>query len=136
MTRRPSLAPLLLAAALVGCPGSLDDPGRFSDQFGTCPDIPMLLVTSCGTAGCHAADSPAAGLDLASADVLGRLSGTMAQGGGVLVDPSAPEASVLYTKLTSSPPFGSRMPQSGAALDDATVACVLTWIETSTKGAP
>jgi hypothetical protein len=133
--KRTLLLAAVLAAALAGCPGSLEDPGRFDEQFGTCPDVPTYLATSCGTTGCHAATNSAGGLDLASADLATRLDGKKASGGtGLLIDPSSPDQSVLYTKLTASPPFGSRMPLGGAPLDDTTVSCVLTWIETSTKG--
>jgi hypothetical protein len=69
-------------------------------------------------------------LDLESPGVFSRLSGKMAQGGsGLLIDPSQPDMSVLYTKLTTTPPFGSRMPLTGTPLDDSTVTCVLTWIQ-------
>jgi hypothetical protein len=51
-------------------------------------------------------------------------------GPGLLIDPSNPAASVLYTKLTAAPPFGARMPFARSALDDATIACVLQWITT------
>jgi hypothetical protein len=135
MTRRSLFAALPLAAALTGCPGSLEDPDRFAMQFGTCPDIPTLFGKTCATAGCHAATNPSSGLDLASDDIIGRLSGKKAQGStGLLIDPSAPSESVLYTKLTDAPPSGARMPLGGTPLDDKTAGCVLTWIETSTKG--
>ena len=63
-----------------------------------------------------------------------RLSGKKAMGGpGLLIDPTTPTASVLYTKLTPTPPFGARMPLVGAPLSDADIACVLSWIESSTK---
>jgi hypothetical protein len=63
-----------------------------------------------------------------------RLSGKEAAGGpGVLIDPTTPAASVLYTKLTATPPFGARMPLVGAPLGDGDIACVLSWIESSTK---
>jgi hypothetical protein len=138
--------PLLLAllvflslAALPGCPGSLEDPGRFAAQFGTCPDIPMFFADTCTASGCHSATKPAGGLDLTSGsdDLFTRLSGKKAMGGtGLLVDPGEPSSSVIYEKLTDAPPFGSRMPLTGAPLDPTTVDCVLTWIETSTKGSP
>jgi hypothetical protein len=134
---RRFLLTLGLAAPLAGCPGHLEDPGRFAGEFGTggstttaCPDVPTLLSTTCTAAGCHAATTPAAGLDLASPGVFMRLSGKQAMGGsGLLVDPTNPASSVLYTKLMSPPPFGSRMPLVGMPLGDAEVACVLTWIE-------
>jgi hypothetical protein len=49
-------------------------------------------------------------------------------GPGLLVDPSNPTMSVVYTKLTATPPFGARMPFGQTPLDDATIACVLQWI--------
>jgi hypothetical protein len=134
MKRALLLASLASAAALAGCPGSLEDPGRFAAQFGNCPDVPELLAKTCTDAGCHASTEPSAGLDLASPDVFGRLAGDAAEGGaGRLIDPDQPDASLLYTKLLSPPPFGSRMP-IGGSLDDAETTCILAWIEASAKG--
>jgi len=66
-----------------------------------------------------------------------RLSGKQAMGGpGLLLDPSSATASVLYTKLTTTPPFGARMPLVGAPFSDADLACTLSWIQTATKGVP
>lgn len=134
MKRRPLLAPLLLVAALTGCPGSLENPERFAGQFGACPDIPMLLATSCGTTSCHGSSNPASGLDLASSDIAGRLAGKEATNGGLLLDFDAPGESVIYTKVTDAPPFGGRMPLGATPFDDTEVSCMLTWIETSAKG--
>jgi len=133
---RPALLAVPFALVLAGCPGSLDDPGRFTGHLGdACPDIPSLLATTCATVGCHTADMPSVGLDLESADVPGRLAGKHATGGpGVLVDAQDPASSVLYTKVTTAPPFGGRMPLNHAPLDDATVACVLAWLEASADG--
>lgn len=134
MLHRPSIGLLLLIPALLpalaGCPGSLDNPERFKDGGGAdCSDVPALLAMKCGTSGCHASSNPANGLDLASDDPMGRLSGKAATGGmGTIIDPSAPEDSVLYQKLTDSPPFGGRMPP-GAPFDETTMACILSWIE-------
>lgn len=143
MMRRALLAvslalALALPLALAGCPGNLEDPGRFTGHLGgSCPDVPSLLATTCATAGCHTADMPSVGLDLASPDIPGRLRGKPAGGGpGMLVDGTSPASSVLYLKLTSSPPFGGRMPLNHAPLDDATVSCVLAWLEGADAGAP
>jgi hypothetical protein len=98
-----------------------------------CPDVPTsVFAAQCGLSGCHGANSPANGLDLVSPNVRARLLGHRASGGpGVLIDPGGnSNASVLYLKLTSSPPFGARMPLAGAPLDDATMACVAAWIAT------
>ncbi len=138
-----ALLPAVLLS-LAACPGTLDDIARFRDAGGdapVCADVETgLFAHTCATAGCHAAVEPTVGLDLASPGVRARLTGHPASGGSaLLIDPAHPEMSALYTKLTANPPFGSRMPLSGA-LDDATIACVLAWIEEapagSTTGSP
>ena len=139
---------LVLAASTLACPGTLDDPERFLAaesveagidpgtgdgeppvESGACPDIPALFATTCASPVCHSAGNKAQGLDLQSAGVGARLVGAQAtEGSGLLIDPSAPEQSVLYLKLTAQPPFGARMPLGQTPLDGATVACVLAWI--------
>ncbi len=57
------------------------------------------------------------------------------EGAGLLIDPSDPTASVVYTKLTMVPPFGSRMPLAGMPADDTTLACVLAWISANSSDA-
>ena len=136
------LASICAAVLVTACAGTLDDPDRFRDggapasaaDAGTPPAstcVPIetgVLAQKCATAGCHAASGAANGLDLASPDVLGRLANKAATGGpGSLIVPGDPDKSVLYTKLTATPPFGSRMPL-GTNLDDATLACVHDWI--------
>jgi hypothetical protein len=120
-----------LVAACVGCPASLEDPGRFTNALGPCPDVPQdVFIKVCSTtAGCHSAVDKMLGLDLQSQGVASRLVGVHATGGpGLLVDPASPSTSILYTKLTASPPYGARMPFGEAPLPDATIACVLQWI--------
>jgi hypothetical protein len=137
------LAPALAAA---GCAGTITDPWSFAAQGDgggagptvdaaapACPDVPTKLAASCAGTGCHDATTRAQALDLASPGVASRLVGVPAtEGAGLLVDPSNPSKSVVYTKLLASPPFGARMP-TGAPLDDATIACVLDWV-TSVAG--
>jgi hypothetical protein len=122
------------------CAGTLDDSARFLTDAGPdsvtdlatdggCPDIPtQVFRPECAGAGCHSAASKQADLDLESPDVASRLVGVRAMGGGLLVDPTHPAASVLYTKLTPTPPYGARMPLVGTLLDGATMTCVLDWI--------
>jgi uncharacterized membrane protein YgcG len=132
------VASVLVAAACVGCPGALQDPGRFDDAAGgNCPDVPQLLATTCGsTAACHTTKDKQQGLDLQSADPASRLVGVSAtEGLGLLVDPSNPPSSVLYTKITTMPPFGARMPFGRKPLDDATIACVLDWVTAQAEDA-
>ena len=126
----------LVAAALAwaGCAGTLADPAAFTDATGdsgaanigvdapaaaSCPDVPTLFIQSCGTSGCHDATTKAEGLDLWSPGVASRLVGVAAaEGVGLLIDPSTPSKSVVYTKLLTTPPFGARMP-TGSSLEFA-----------------
>jgi predicted CxxxxCH...CXXCH cytochrome family protein len=149
-----SRAPVVLVAILAAtsaCAGTLEDPARFlaaggdaglgeqsqpptgSDGSvgGNCPDIPGLFAQTCTASSCHSASYKAQGLDLQSPNLGTRLAGVAATevaGSGLLINPTAPSQSVLYEKLTANPPYGGRMPLAGTPLDDATMACVLTWI--------
>ncbi len=121
--------------ACVGCPGSLEDPGRFTDSGASCPDVVQdVFVASCSIAGCHTSSTKTQGLDLESPDPASRLVGVAAtEGTGLLIDPSNPANSVVYSKLGAVPPFGSRMPYGRPALPDATIACVLAWVTAQTE---
>jgi hypothetical protein len=148
---RTDLLLALAASALVACPGTLD-PNEFRAQPttggppvadagdasspGACADVPSTVLGQVCGGACHAGPTPTSNLDLASPNVAQRLLGKPAMGGGLLLDPTNPEASVVYTKVTSSPPFGGRMPPSPAQpLDDATVACVRDWVKAAAQQA-
>lgn len=120
-------------AALAGCPGTLKDKERFLDG-GPCPDVPAaILAAKCGGSSCHGATKPQQGLDLESPGVAARVVGHPAQEcTGILADPGAPEASVLYTKLLDTPPCGGRMPLGPDKLSDQEVGCVKQWIAEQT----
>jgi hypothetical protein len=132
------LGAIALLTACTGCPGGLQDPSRFDLQASNagCPDVPQsLFLPTCATSACHSADAKMEGLDLQSPNVAARLIGAHAMGGpGFLIDPSTPAASVIYTKLTATPPFGVRMPFSEPALDEATIGCVLQWLTEQVDG--
>jgi hypothetical protein len=123
---------LRLALLLVaGCAGHLDHPERFRTDGGSmCSDIPTtLFAPTCGRAGCHAAQTPAAGLDLASPQPATRMIAHQASGGpGLLIDPIQPDNSVLLLKVSSTPPFGSRMPLASTPLDAPTISCLHDWV--------
>jgi hypothetical protein len=145
--RVPARVGLLVSAiGWAGCAGSLADPAAFSVDTGdsgptsnlddagssaaSCPDIPTLFASSCGTAGCHDATTKAESLDLVSSGVASRLVGVPSvEGTGLLIAPSSPSQSVVYTKLLAMPPFGARMP-TGNPLDPARIQCVLDWVTT------
>jgi hypothetical protein len=123
-----ALVVAMLVVVCAGCPGSLQDPARFT---AACPDVPtMILATRCGTGGCHDAASKAASLDLVSPDVGSRLLNRSAVGGpGLLIDAANPDGSVLVRKLTPTPPFLAQQPP-GAPLDAATIDCIRRWVRT------
>ena len=80
-------------------------------------DIRPLIARQSGGCGCHLPSSTGAGtgtqlsgLDLSSFASL-RAGG--ANSGAQVVVAGAPCASIMYQKLSDSPPFGSRMPLNG-----------------------
>ena len=128
------VASVLLAACSSGDPAGPRD-GSTAGMDGSCPSTidglqAQVLATRCATAGCHAATTPAAGLDLASPNLGARLvgvpSGTCRA--RTLVVAGDPSTSFLYEKIsTDTPQCGARMP-FGAALDAASIDCVRAWI--------
>ncbi|MBX3131364.1 MAG: hypothetical protein KF718_31895 [Polyangiaceae bacterium] len=145
----PYLVACAAAFGLAGCPGSLADPERFLEAgAATCPpgtDVEKEIfapLTSSGKTGgcasslCHDADEPAAGLDLITPGIAGRVLGTVSTGsineglcdGEVLVDPTDPESSLFIEKVTlKTPRCGDRMPLA-APLSKANIDCVRQWV--------
>jgi hypothetical protein len=146
----------IAASALVaGCPGEITnaqpyiearsrDAGAQPDAGGsdpTCPDVATEILGNtdpggCATGGCHSASDPQAELDLASENRASRLAGTAAHqsecGDALLLDPDAPEQSLLYRKLGPEPPCGTRMPLGGS-LPEHEQQCVLEWIKATVQ---
>ena len=96
-----------------------------------CDEACEIIEMRCATAGCHAASGPAGGLDLASPDLVMRLMDTPATTAAcsseTLLDPNAPEDSLLYGKLLDPPTCGTRMPL-GLPLDDEELDCMRRWM--------
>jgi hypothetical protein len=112
-----------------GTPGKAGSDGADLDA-GPCGDVvARIFVPSCGGTGCHGATGPQQDLDLVSPGVAARVVGVTGIGcTATLADPSDPEASLLYQKLSPTPPCGSPMPLARPALSDEDAACVLAWI--------
>jgi hypothetical protein len=129
---------LSLPLMLAGCAGDLESPQRFDALLGDCPDIQETVIAKdCAKSNCHKAPNLMGKLDLSAPDIVTQLSGKAATGGpGLLIDPTHPAESVLYTKITANPPFGAQMPFATTKLDEGTQACFLSWIESSVKGTP
>jgi len=146
----------LAALLLAGCPGTLEHKERFlvavagasndsdggavpveagsdadtGSDLGPCGDVvTRIFVPSCGGTGCHDATGPQQDLDLVSPGVAARVVGVPGLGcASTLADPANPEASLLYQKLSPTPPCGSPMPLARPELSEEDAACVLAWI--------
>lgn len=136
-----------LVALATGCPGRLEDPTRFrsAPQETTEPEgcsldvVQDLLLPRCAGGGCHGADAPAAGLDLASPDRAARLVDAPASqcDGEVRIDSAAPGESYFVRKLEGPVEgCGERMPLIGAPLTSRELQCVRRWAREITGGTP
>lgn len=129
----------IFASALLGCPGSLDDPDRFRLDAGTtgntlyeCPSASLkvkdeILIKKCGNAGCHDDATKAGQLDLASENADDRLIGiaSTCQGKELL---SADAGGFLFEKLHPSPGCGgAQMPLAGTPLTATEEQCLVEW---------
>jgi len=113
---------------LIGCAGELDDPARFAPQPLSTASCDAEAVFRAKCTSCHGAASALGQLSLEGPDLAAKLRDKAASGGpGKLVDPGAPDASVLVTKLAATPPFGGRMPPADALTADET-ACITSWV--------
>ncbi len=103
----------------------------------TCDPL-AVLATSCTGGFCHSAESPAAGLDLASPGVETRLVAVGSSCGAIpLVDPVNPADSYVLQKLTAIEPVcGVPMPLGGSLAPDA-LRCLQQWVyAVAAGGAP
>jgi hypothetical protein len=127
------IRPCVLVALLCGCAGALEDPERFgsaAELDATCSAKEMLKV-SCAGSACHDSQGPAAGLDLASEGLEGRLVNQSGKGCAqdLLIDTANADSSLLLRKvdpnLTSC---GLKMPLGKPALTTAELACLAQWV--------
>ncbi len=140
---RTSFAILVLAGMLAGCEvETFDDavsrietaeppppppPNGFAANFS---EIQAIVFTpTCATSSCHSGGSPAAGLNLDSANSYTMLVGIpSSQDAGVMrVLAGNPDNSYLVQKLEGTASTGGTMPPGGA-LDQATIDTIRQWI--------
>jgi hypothetical protein len=125
---------LLVAVALAGCPGTLENPEDFNISCGD-----TVLADRCATSGCHDGTTQAANLNLTrdglEARVVGVAGSTEPDPNGtgaadcdglILAVPADPASSLIYRK-TVDPPCGSKMP-IGAPLNATEQQCLLELI--------
>lgn len=143
-SRWTSRAAFACSLALLGCAGPLDHPERFAylgspqdagdgtvaSSDGGCDPVTDIFPPNCTTGACHSAQSQQANLDLESPGLPQRLVNKAAHGGpGLLIDKSNPGQSVLYLKLTDTPPFQFQMPLGSPPLSPDELSCVQAWIQ-------
>jgi hypothetical protein len=131
----------VLALLLSGCPGSLENPDRFTQGQLACPveiDVEVdIFQMKCSDAGCHGATQPASGLDLVTPGVAERMLGKMAVGcpGRLLIDAERQSDSVLLDRLSAMPECGLRMPLGRTPLSDDELDCVEEWVREAVETA-
>lgn len=101
-------------------------------------DVQPIFERYCNAAGCHAAETPAAGLDLTAGNARDNLlRASLQDGETLLVVPGNPTNSYLMMKLWGKGVSGTRMPRSqtgeGDPLPDAEMRVLERWIA---AGAP
>lgn len=107
---------LLMGMVASGCDGGPAVPaGPVSPGASALQLIDGRTVLSNRCGGCHNANNPQSGLDLASERLAARVVNQPSSGckGFVLADPVDPESSLIYRKLTSDPGCGEVMPPAG-----------------------
>jgi hypothetical protein len=140
---RTSFAILLIAGSLAGCEvETFDDAAsRFNNDAPAPPPTPdafgpnfseiqaIVFTPTCATSTCHAGGTPAAGLNLDTANSYTMLVGVpSSQDAGVMrVLAGNPDNSYLVQKLEGTASGGGIMPPSGA-LDQATIDTIRQWI--------
>lgn len=125
MGLEPDVGPLLAGT----CDNSDGDPDT---DVSFTYDVQPLLTRAMGGCSCHtpASSSIAANFDVSSLPTMRR--GGATSGNRIVVD-GEPCASVLYQKVSDTPPFGSRMPLGNMPLTPEEVELVHDWIAEGAK---
>lgn len=133
-----ALGAVVAAALLAACPGRIDDPDTFIGEVDCIAVTTQLLEASCSTSGCHDAVTAAGNLNLRLDDVGAELLDRpgSATCGGLLISSSAPEESLMYTKMTAAPTCGDRMPLFARAAQNFEIECMLEWVRAQQIGPP
>ncbi|MCA9528631.1 MAG: hypothetical protein KC543_00690 [Myxococcales bacterium] len=124
------VATLGCAAALVGCPGKLSDPGRFTLRTCRIP-VESIFLQSCGGSGCHSPPDAEGGLDLITPGAASRMIDAPA------VEPNCTDRLLIDTRDIAKSFFlekiegtqgacGNAMPPAGFLTKDE-LACLQEW---------
>ena len=101
--------------------------GGTTDTVSFANDVRPILVASCAISACHGSAPIQGGLNMGSA-TWAQIRAASGNIGGTIVVAGNASSSTLYTKTTSSRPFGSQMPFGEAALSSAQQIAIRDWI--------
>ena len=127
------LLALLSAVCLAACGG--DDSGSQGAPPTFTQIYDQILFVRCADSACHGGGGGGAGMldftsrDMAYSQLVDHLSAGPSCGkiGIIRVDPANAQGSLLYLKLSATPPCGSRMPLGSNLTSDQT-AMIADWI--------
>ena len=130
---------LIIAVLCSACPGSLENPQRFTGDGGangcSLSNIQAELVEArCATSGCHDGTTAAEGLNLLDdGSLASRLLGVNAQGEGceaeLLINANDTASSYLINKLGANPSCGLTMPLTPPLLTEEELTCMQNWVD-------
>jgi hypothetical protein len=86
-----------------------------------------ILVNRCAVAGCHGSGFTNGGMTMGTVSYIMIISASGDH--GAIVVPGNSASSPLYTKTTSTPPFGARMPFGQTALSSVDQLKIRDWID-------
>ncbi|CAN93087.1 hypothetical protein predicted by Glimmer/Critica [Sorangium cellulosum So ce56] len=94
-----------------------------------CAEAQALVMARCATSGCHDAESKQSGLSLAAGweTAVAAQNASAPCGGGPLLVPGDPDASLIYVKVTDDPTCNNRMPL-GPMLNADEMKCLYDYI--------
>lgn len=126
-----------LALLVLACSDDGDDNPTGSNGSGNgdiisyASQVMPIITTRCATLSCHGSQPGTGNLFMGNA-TWAEIINAMGDNGRI-IEPGNSIASPLYTKTTSNPPFGARMPQGRAPLSAAQQEAIMKWIDQGAK---
>ncbi len=127
------LMPLLLVVLVAACSDDGDENptgpggGGNGDTISFAGQIRPIITTRCATIICHGSMPGTGNLFMGSGSWAEMINAS--GNNGRIIEPGNSIASPLYTKTTSTPPFGGRMPEGGPFLSLDQQEAIMKWIE-------
>jgi hypothetical protein len=130
----------LIAIALASCSkSSSNNPTGTSSSDTTvtlASQVQPIFTANCALSGCHAGSGAQQGMDLTAGNAYSNIVDVASREkpGYKRVDPSNPDSSYLYLKITGSNLIsGARMPFNRGALSQSDIQTIQQWISQGAK---